>query len=84
MLWAAINICSADIFTWNLALTLLNLTHVIYLAVNVWPPLIPDNLKELYTKLFVPLKVSLLPRRSSRENAQLGSSLFLNLLLFGA
>lgn len=56
-LWAGVYICAPDIFVWHLAFLLINATHALYLCVRLCPPRVHPELRELYAKLFVPLKM---------------------------
>ncbi|XP_047482145.1 blood vessel epicardial substance-like [Penaeus chinensis] len=57
-LWAALDICAADIFAWNLSFLVVNAAHVLHLTYTVWPPRVHQDLADLYAKVFKPLRVN--------------------------
>ncbi|UYV61132.1 BVES [Cordylochernes scorpioides] len=63
-LWAALEACAPDLLAWNLAFLLTNGGHALYLAWVCIPPRFVAELEELYSRLFLPFKVS---RRHFKE-----------------
>ncbi|XP_068249654.1 LOW QUALITY PROTEIN: blood vessel epicardial substance-like [Palaemon carinicauda] len=57
-LWAGLDICAPDIFAWNLGFLVVNAGHVLHLTYTFWPPRVPEDLADLYAKVFKPLKVN--------------------------
>ncbi|XP_066984426.1 blood vessel epicardial substance-like isoform X1 [Macrobrachium rosenbergii] len=57
-LWAGLDICAPDIFAWNLSFLVVNAGHVLHLTYTIWPPRVPEDLADLYAKVFKPLKVN--------------------------
>lgn len=88
-LWAALDICAADIFAWNLSFLVVNAAHVLHLTYTVWPPRVHQDLADLYAKVFKPLRVRRpSPPRDSISGLGTSSSaacfLFLLLLSFSS
>ena len=56
-MWGWNVICAPDIFTWNFLFVLLNMGQVLHIIYQMRPVKFNQELEELYSTLFEPLRV---------------------------
>lgn len=60
--WAWNIICAPDVFSWNFAFMVLNIGQVVYIIYQMRPVKFDPELEEVYQNLFMPFKVSFIPK----------------------
>ncbi|XP_067676720.1 blood vessel epicardial substance-like [Haliotis asinina] len=58
LLWAGLFVCMLDILVWNAIFVAVNLGHIGYLTYVNFPVKMHDQMEDIYSKLFRPLKMS--------------------------
>lgn len=59
--WAGLVVCAPDVLAWHLTCLLVNAAHAVYLAWEALPPRLPNELRGLYDRLFLPYQVGKKP-----------------------
>ncbi|XP_064473050.1 popeye domain-containing protein 3-like [Ornithodoros turicata] len=55
--WAGLVVCAPDVLAWHLTCFIVNAAHALYLAWQALPPRLPNELRGLYDRLFLPYQV---------------------------
>ncbi|XP_040567044.1 popeye domain-containing protein 1 [Lepeophtheirus salmonis] len=64
VIWAKFYICAVEVLLWDILILIINLTYTLLLIKRHFPVGVPLELREVYTKIFFPFKMS---KRQFRE-----------------